>query len=83
MESTGLEEPFWYIIISTGGTFTILATTVLVFGKGLLIFIMFIYLLSSLFQIAPDLEDLKSLRLNLYTLTPIGKSGKKILNSGV
>ena len=33
MESTGLEEPFWYIIISTGGTFIILATTVLVFGK--------------------------------------------------
>ena len=31
MESTGLEEPFWYIIISTGGTFIILATTVLVF----------------------------------------------------
>ena len=33
MEATGLEEPFWYIIISTGGTFIILATTVLVFGK--------------------------------------------------
>lgn len=31
METTGLEEPFWYIIISTGGTFIILATTVLVF----------------------------------------------------
>ena len=33
MEATGLEEPFWYIIISTGGTFIILATTVLVFGE--------------------------------------------------
>ena len=31
MEKAGLEEPFWYIIISTGGTFIILATTVLVF----------------------------------------------------
>jgi len=43
MESTGLEEPFWYIIISTGGTFIILATTVLVFGKGPLIFNIIIY----------------------------------------
>ena len=31
MESTGLAEPFWYIIIATGGTFIILSTTVLVF----------------------------------------------------
>ena len=31
MESTGIAEPFWYIIIATGGTFIILSTTVLVF----------------------------------------------------